>query len=139
MVIAALDLGKRRIGIAMTDPDECGAYPVATIGRRSLARDLESIVSRLGELEAMHVVVGLPLNMDGTMGPQAHAAETFAQQLREATGFTVDMYDERLTSFEADERLKALPRRRRTRQTNDAIAATVILEGWLESRVRRGG
>jgi putative Holliday junction resolvase len=139
MIIAALDFGKRRIGIAITDPDEVAAYPVATIGRRSLIRDLELIASRLVKLEATHIVVGLPLNMDGTMGPQARAAESFAQHVREATGLAVDMYDERLTSFEADERLKALPRRKRSKPANDAIAAAVILEGWLDSRGPRGG
>lgn len=115
-----------------------GAYPVSTIERRSLARDLEAIRALLAEHEVSRVVVGLPLNMDGTAGPQARAAEEFARQLHDVSGIEVELFDERLTSFEAQERLKALPRRGKRRQRPiDAIAACVILEGWLQSRAQR--
>lgn len=140
MAIAALDFGRRRIGIAVTDGIGLGVYPAETIERRSLRRDLELICARLAELEVTLVVVGLPLNMDGTMGPQAHAAEAFAGQLREASGLAVELFDERLTSFEAEERMKTIPARRKRRGSRaiDAVAACVILEGWLQSRARPG-
>src|ERR1700681_2279494 len=102
MAIAALDLGKRRIGIAIADDDGLAVNPIGTIERRSVVRDLESIRARLVEFEVDHAVVGLPPNMDGSAGPAARAATAFADRLREATGLAVDLFDERLTSFEAE-------------------------------------
>ena len=138
MAIAAIDFGRRWIGIAVTDGTALGVYPVETIERRSLKHDLELICARLAALEVTRVIVGLPLNMDGTAGPQAHAAEAFARQLHEASGLAVELFDERLTSFEAAERMKAIPARlkRRHPHASDAVAACVILESWLQSHAR---
>jgi putative holliday junction resolvase len=133
MIIAAIDYGKRRFGIAATDPSGIVAYPAGVIERRSLKRDLATLNARLRELEASRVVVGLPLNMDGTAGPAARAAEQFAQHLRDATGLEVELHDERLSTFEAAERLKTTSKRRR-RIMVDAVAAVVILESWLEAQ-----
>lgn len=139
MAIAALDLGKRRIGIAIADDDGLAVHPVGALERRSLIRDLEMIRKQLAEFEVTHVVVGLPLNMDGSAGPAARAAEAFANRLREMTGLPVDLFDERLTSFEAEERLKQLyGRRAREKGTIDAVAASIILEGWFNQRRARG-
>ncbi len=135
MAIAALDLGKRRIGIAIADNDGLAVHPIGALERRSVIRDLESIRARLVEFDVAQVVVGLPLNMDGSAGPPARAAVAFATRLREASGLPVDLFDERLTSFEAEERLKELPgRRARDKGTIDAVAASIILEGWLNHR-----
>jgi putative holliday junction resolvase len=139
MAIAALDLGKRRIGIAITDNDGLAIHPIGALDRRSVVRDLELIRARLVEFEVSHVVVGLPLNMDGSAGPPARAATAFAHRLREASGLPVDLFDERLTSFEAEERLKELSgRRARDKGTIDAVAASIILEGWLNHRRAHG-
>ena len=133
MTIASLDFGKRRIGLAVA----YGAViPLEVIERKSLARDLDRIAARLAELEVNQVIVGLPLNMDSTEGPQARAAARFADQLHDASGLVVELFDERLTSFEARERLRALGGRR-PRGGIDALAAAVILEGWLARRVCR--
>ena len=139
MAIAAFDLGKRRIGIAIADNEGLAVHPIGVIERRSLIRDLESIRARLVEFEVSQIVVGLPLNMDGSAGPAAHAAETFAARLRESCGLPVDLFDERLTSFEAEERLRELSGRHsrdkgRDKGRIDAVAAGVILEGWLRRR-----
>jgi putative holliday junction resolvase len=135
MAIAALDLGQRRIGIAIVDDEGLAVHPIGALERRSVLRDLELIRARLVEFEVSHVVVGLPLNMDGSAGPAARAAAAFAQRLREASGLPVDLFDERLTSFEAEERLKELSgRRARDKGTVDAVAASIILEGWLNHR-----
>jgi putative pre-16S rRNA nuclease len=136
MIVAGIDFGKRRIGLAVSNLDQLSAYPVETIERgRSLAADLETLRVRLTALEVRRVVVGLPLNMDGTVGPQARAAQLFARRLEEATGIPVELCDERLSSFEAEERLKALPvRRNRRKLAIDAVAASVILETWLRSQ-----
>jgi putative pre-16S rRNA nuclease len=73
------------------------------------------------------------LNMDGSAGPAAHAAEQFARHLRDMTGLEVELHDERLSTFEAEERLKAVSKRGRRRAMVDAVAAVVILESWLEA------
>ena len=136
MTIAGIDFGNRRIGLAISNPDQLSAYPVETIERgRSLEADLATLRARLTALEVRRVVVGLPLNMDGTVGPQARAAQVFAHRLEEATGIPVELCDERLSSFEAEERLKGLPvRRNRRKLAIDAVAASVILESWLRSQ-----
>jgi putative Holliday junction resolvase len=136
MIIAAIDYGKRRLGIAAYESSGIVAYPVGVIQRRSLKRDLAALSERLRELEAKRVIVGLPLNMDGTAGPAARAAEQFARHLRETTGLEVELHDERLSTFEAGERLKAASKRGRRRAMVDAVAAVVILEGWLEAQRR---
>jgi putative Holliday junction resolvase len=139
MAIAALDLGKRRIGIAIADNDGLAVHPIGALERRSVLRDLELIRARLVEFEVSRVIVGLPLNMDGSAGPPARAATAFANRLREASGLPVDLFDERLTSFEAEERLKQMSGRpARDKGRIDAVAASIILEGWLNHR-RSGG
>jgi putative Holliday junction resolvase len=135
MSIAALDLGRRRIGVAVTDAAAMGAYPVGVVERRSMAQDLEAIAAMLRDREVTTIVVGLPLNMDGSEGPAARAARLFADRMAAALKVEVEMFDERLTSFEAEERLKGMPVKRGARKPAiDAIAATVILEGWMQSR-----
>ena len=131
MTIAAIDYGKRRLGIAACDAAGIVVYPAGVIQRRSLKHDLATLSARLKELDATRVIIGWPLNMDGTVGPAAHAAEQFAQHLREATGLEVELYDERLSTFEAEERLKAASKRGRRGAYVDAVAAVVILESWL--------
>jgi putative Holliday junction resolvase len=138
MSIAALDLGRRRIGVAVTDAAAMGAYPVGVVERRSIARDLEVIAAMLRDREVTTFVVGLPLNMDGSEGPAARSARRFADQLAAALKVEVEMFDERLTSFEAEERLKGMPVKKGARKPAiDAIAATVILEGWMQSRAEK--
>jgi putative pre-16S rRNA nuclease len=143
MAIAALDLGKRRIGIAIADNEGLAVHPIGAIERRSLVRDLESIRARLVEFEVSQVIVGLPLNMDGSAGPAARASETFAERLRDACGLPVDLFDERLSSFEAEERLRELSGSRsrdkgRDKGRIDAVAAGIILESWLRRRQGEG-
>ena len=138
MSIAALDLGRRRIGIAVTDAAAMGAYPVGVVERRSMARDLEAIAAMVRDREVTTFVIGLPLNMDGSEGPAARSARRFADQLAAALKVEVEMFDERLTSFEAEERLKGMPVKKGARKPAiDAIAATVILEGWMQSRAEK--
>ncbi len=134
MIIAAIDYGKRRLGLAAGDSFGIVAYPAGVIQRHSLKRDLAALSERLRELEARRVIVGLPLNMDGTAGPAARAAEQFARHLCEATGLEVELHDERLSTFEAKERLKTASKRGRRRAMVDAVAAVVILESWLEAQ-----
>lgn len=133
MPVVGIDFGRKRIGLAITDGH--GAFPLGVMERRSLKYDLEMIRSRLAERAVSLIVVGLPLNMDGTEGPTARAARAFAEHVGSATGLPFEMFDERLTSFEAEERLREASASRASRKAaRDAMAAAVILEGWLESR-----
>lgn len=135
MSVAALDLGRRRIGIAVTDAAGIGAHPIGVIERHSTTRDLEVLAAMLRDRDVKTFIVGLPLNMDGGEGPSARTARTFATRLAEHFNVEVEMFDERLTSFEAEERLKGMPLKKGARKpTIDAIAAAVILEGWMQAR-----
>jgi putative holliday junction resolvase len=133
MVITAVDYGRYRIGIAATGEHNV-VFPAGVIEQQSRKRSLEAVGRRLAELKADLVIVGLPLNMDGTLGPQAAAAEKFAAELRLITAMTVELFDERLTSFEASARLRDIPERRKRGRPLDAVAACVILESWLQNR-----
>ena len=118
----------------MTDAAAMGAHPVGIVERRALRHDLDAIAAMLRDRGVSTIVVGLPLNMDGSEGPAALSARKFAAGLAEALGVTVEMFDERLTSFEARERLNEMPARKGTRKTGlDALAAVVILEGWMQA------
>ena len=122
----------------MTDAAAMGAYPVGVVERRSMAQDLAAIAAMLRDREVTTIVVGLPLNMDGSEGPAARGARLFAERMAAALKVAVEMFDERLTSFEAEERLKGMPVKRGARKPAiDAIAATVILEGWMQSRAEK--
>jgi putative Holliday junction resolvase len=134
MAIAAIDLGRRRIGVAVTDAASIGAYPLGIVERRALKRDLDALAAMLRGRDVSTIVVGLPLNMDGSEGPAASGARKFAERLAESLGVTVELFDERLTSFEARERLTDMPARKGARKTGlDALAAVVILEGWMQA------
>lgn len=134
MVIVGVDFGTRRIGVAVSDDDGRGAYPLATIDRHSLKRDLGQLANLLAPRKPERLVVGLPLSMDGSEGPMARAARRFANRLADHLQLPVELFDERLTSFEARLRLAELGRAKRSRI--DAVAAAVILEGWLEANAR---
>ena len=135
MAIAALDLGARRIGIAVTDADGRAAHPLCTIERRSFGADLEAIRRALGSRQIDCLVVGLPVNMDGSEGPMARHTRNVAARLGEAFGIEVKLQDERLSSFEAEQRLGSMVRRGKKKGAIDAVAATVILENYLELQV----
>ncbi|HEY6298211.1 MAG TPA: Holliday junction resolvase RuvX [Candidatus Binatus sp.] len=134
MPIAAIDLGRRRIGVAVTDAASMGAHPVGIVERRALKYDLDAIAAMLRGRDVSTIVVGLPLNMDGSEGPAAVSARKFAAHLALEQHVTVELFDERLTSFEARERLANMPARKGARKTGlDALAAVVILEGWMQA------
>jgi putative Holliday junction resolvase len=133
MIVAAIDFGRKRIGIAISGAFEL-VTPVATIEQHSRESSLAAVKQCLIDSGVEQVIVGWPLNMNGTAGNQARAAERFADALRLTTGLPVELYDERLTSFEARVRMRELPSRGKQRPSVDAIAACVILESWLQSR-----
>ena len=143
MAIAAIDLGRRRIGVAVTDAASIGAYPLGIVERRALKKDIKAIAAMLGDRRVGTFVIGLPTNMDGSEGPAAISARKFAAHLALELHANVEMFDERLTSFEARDRLTDMPARKGKRKRGiDALAAVVILEGWMQAhpdKIPRGG
>jgi putative Holliday junction resolvase len=135
MAVAAIDYGRRRIGLAISDDRERTALPLGTIERHGSRRDIEEIQSRIRGRGVRRIVVGLPLNMNGTEGPAAREAQAFGRRLGEACRVSVEMFDERLTSVEAEDRLaRAGAKGARRRRAVDAVAAMVILEGWIAAQ-----
>ena len=131
MAIIAIDFGKRRIGLAIAESPVSVAYPLGTITRVSMDKDLEQLRSWISSRSVHQLVVGLPLNMDGSEGSSARAARSFGGQLAGHLHLPVDYVDERLTSFEARERLSNPASKRPRKTAVDAVAATIILEEWL--------
>ena len=135
--VLALDFGEKRIGVAASDPLGATAQPITVIERKSLVED----IVRIGELARNRgsdiIVVGLPLNMDGSVGPQARRVKRFAGRLERELGLTVTVWDERLTTVEAERLLiSADESRAARRKVRDAVAAALILESYLEARRR---
>ncbi len=133
--MVAVDYGRRRIGVAVSDPGRVLASPHVTLANRAPAGEPPvSLVELVRELEAVEIVVGIPLNMDGTEGPMAREARSFARRLSRGTGLEVHERDERLSSVEAERRLRELelPRgKRREKGRRDRLAAAVLLEDFL--------
>ncbi|MGB9776316.1 MAG: Holliday junction resolvase RuvX [Anaerolineae bacterium] len=136
MRVLALDLGERRIGVAVSDPSGTVARPVGVVERRSRAEDFAAIARLVAEYGAERVIVGRPLTLRGEVGPQARWAEAYAQALAEALPVPVELWDERYTTVAAQEILETVrrPGKRRRRRDVDAVAAAVLLQGFLETR-----
>lgn len=143
MRILAVDPGTRRVGLALSDPTATIASPLVTVEAEPAASLAERVARIAKEHEAERVVVGLPRNMDGTRGPAAIAAEALAAQLRDASRLPVETFDERLTSVAAERSMIAAGiRRDQRRRTVDQVAATLLLQAFLDrehSRKRRAG
>ncbi|HVN91707.1 MAG TPA: Holliday junction resolvase RuvX [Candidatus Binataceae bacterium] len=129
-MILGVDYGRRRIGLAILHGDGL-VLPLTTIQQVSRKDSLVRIGRYVAEFECRQVIVGLPANADASKGTSAQAAERFAEELRQTLSVTVELHDERLSSFEARERMRDLPRGRAPGQ-DDALAACVILESWWQ-------
>lgn len=133
--ILALDLGDRRIGMAISDPLRHTAGPLMTLERVSRSRDMERIREVIAEQEVATIVVGMPLDMDGTRGPRARMAGLFIDRVRGATRIPVFEWDERLTTVQAERVLiEGNMRRERRREVIDQVAAVIILQSYLDAR-----
>ncbi len=132
-----VDVGTVRVGIAGSDETGTIATPLRTVPRQPAARlwrEVEEVVvDRLPE----RIVVGLPLRLDGSEGDSAVDARGIAEQLHRRTGLPVEMWDERFTTAAAERSMIAAGQRRaKRRQSIDAVAATLLLQSWLDSRQR---
>jgi putative pre-16S rRNA nuclease len=131
--ILALDLGKRRIGLALSDELGYSAQGLPTLQRTNKAQDLEAISRLIRENSVALVVVGLPLHMSGTEGRQANHAGQFARTLQALTRVEVRLWDERLTTVEAGRVLKQSGMsRQKQRAAVDRLSAVLILQSYLD-------
>jgi putative Holliday junction resolvase len=128
-----LDVGDRTVGVAVSDPLGYTAQGITTVRRKSLEKDLENLREIFKEYEIQGIVVGLPKNMNGTIGPQAEKAMEFGRVLEEEFGHKVIFWDERLTTMAAHRvMLEADMSRKKRKGLVDKIAATYILQGYLD-------
>ncbi|MBP3936976.1 MAG: Holliday junction resolvase RuvX [Clostridia bacterium] len=135
MKILAVDLGLARTGLAISDATEFLASPVGTVNERRLDRLLEKIAAVAAAQRAEMIVVGHPKNMDGSCGESAQRAAQFAEDLKIATGLPVTLWDERMTTVTAHSYLnEADVRGKKRKAVVDTVAATVILQDYLEYR-----
>lgn len=132
--IVALDVGDRRIGIAVSDPLGITAQPLETYTRVGYGPDVRHIAAIAGQYETDRILCGLPRNMDGTQGFQAEKVREFAAKLVEE-GLSVDYYDERMTTVLAEGALLEANMRRDNRKKKvDMVAAVMILQSYLDAQ-----
>jgi putative Holliday junction resolvase len=131
-----LDIGNRRIGVAVSDELGLTAQPVLTLERKHNRReDLRSLARLCRRFSVVGIVVGNPLHLSGDLSPQAEKTQAFAAELGELTGLPITLWDERLTSREAHRILyEAGHARQEHRKVVDQVAATLILQSFMEER-----
>jgi len=133
MKVLAVDFGSKRIGLAVGNSQTRVATPLGQIAAKNRRYVLEEIMKRAGEFEIEQIVVGYPLNMDGSRGPACVEVERFAASLRKRAGLPVVLVDEKLSSFEAEEMGKEIEPDFRKRKVHlDSMAAQVILQTYFE-------
>jgi putative Holliday junction resolvase len=132
--IMALDVGEKTIGVAVTDETGTIALPLTTLHRQGRKQDMGAIRALVAEHAVSRLVVGLPLTMDGERGVQTDTVEAFVRTLRGYVRIPIDFEDERLTTWEAEQVLRQRGLRKdEIKQTVDSLAASLILQAFLES------
>jgi putative Holliday junction resolvase len=141
MRIIGLDYGTKTVGVALSDPLGITAQPLETITRKEenkLRQTLARIESIIDEYEVSEIVIGLPKNMNNSMGERAESCQDFAEKLERRTGLPVTMWDERLSTVSANKTLMESGVRRENRKAViDQIAAVFILQGYLDLKANQ--
>ena len=136
--VLGLDVGLRRIGIAISDPLGLTAQGLETLRRQNKRYDFAHLHRVIRQFDVKEIVVGLPLRMSGAEGAQAEKIHAFAEELRGHFKLPVHLWDERLTSAEANRLLRQTQLSIEKRgQAVDRMAAILILQGWMESRAKQ--
>ena len=139
MRILGLDYGDRRIGVALSDAFGWTAQGLEMIERKKEGDDIRRIEQLVREYEVESIVVGLPKNMNGTIGPRGEICMAFAEQLRQMLSMKVDLWDERLTTVAATRTLlEADVSRRKRKQVVDKMAVALLLQNYLDAKGKRG-
>ena len=128
-----LDIGDKRIGVALSDPEGILASPFTIISHRDERLDIEAIIDIVSQHQVKRIIVGLPRSMDGSIGKQAEKVKAFVQRLCSQVDVPVEFRDERLTTVSAERLMRTTnaPKTRR-KARYDAIAAALILQGYLD-------
>lgn len=133
MRVMGLDVGSKTIGVALSDPFGWTAQGLEVIRRKGLDNDLRRLAEIIQEHEVHKAVIGLPKNMNGTLGPQAEVVQEFVKEFQEKLHIPVAMWDERLTTVAAQRTLiEADLSRQKRKQVIDKMAAVMILQGFLD-------
>ncbi len=131
--LIGLDLGTKTIGVAVSDPERRVAAPVETVARTRFAADAQRVLALAAERRAVGIVLGLPINMDGSEGPRAQSTRAFARNLEKLTALPIALWDERLSTAAVERALIAAEASRaRRKAVIDQHAATYILQGALD-------
>ncbi len=139
MRILGLDVGDRRIGVALSDPIGLTAQPVTTLDRRNPSGDVDAIKALVERHGVGLVVVGLPLTLRGEQGPQAKKVVAFAERMRQRLAIPVQLLDERLTTIQGTRSLlETGTSSRKRKQVIDQVAAQLILQQFLDTHRARG-
>ncbi len=132
-----LDVGTKTVGVAVADELGITAQPITVIRRSNLKADLAELIRLAQDREVDRFVLGLPLNMDGSEGPRALATRKFGDALAKTSNLTIIYQDERLTTVAAERSLlEADVSRSKRREVIDQVAASLILQGWLDAQPR---
>ena len=138
VAVLGLDVGRKRIGVAGCDGTGLIATGITTIHRRSYQQDIEQLQALIIEREIDLLIIGLPYTMAGEIGMQAKQVQKFARRLENSLGLPIEFMDERLTSVEAENQLKAQKRfTSYNKGLIDQQAAQIILQQWLDLRCNR--
>lgn len=133
--VMGLDVGSRRIGIAISDPLGLTAQGLPTLLRQNKRLDFEQLGKIIAEYQVSEIVVGYPLRLSGAEGIQSEKMQLFAEELHKKFGLPVHLWDERLTSTQANRLLRETDMSIKKRgQAVDRMAATLILQNWMEAR-----
>jgi putative Holliday junction resolvase len=133
--VLGLDVGSKTIGIAISDPLGITAQGLPTIRRKNKRLDFEQLASLIRDYQVSEIVVGYPLRLSGAEGSQSEKMQRFADELREKFDLPVHLWDERLTSSQANRILREAELSIKKRgQAVDRMAATLILQSWMEAR-----
>ncbi len=135
-----LDVGTKTVGVAVADELGFTAQPITVVRRSNLKADLAELIRLAADRAVDRFVLGLPLNMDGTEGPRARATRKFGDALAKASNLLIIYQDERLTTVAAERSLlEADVSRQKRREVIDQVAASLILQGWLDVQPRSSG
>jgi putative Holliday junction resolvase len=131
--VLGIDFGEKRLGLALSDESRTLASPLAVYERKDLQSDLRFLRDLILRYQITEIVLGLPLNMDGSLGPKAQQVLEFKRALEESLKLPVHTFDERFTTDEAERALlEANMSRRQRKAKRDALAAVLILQGYLQ-------
>jgi putative Holliday junction resolvase len=134
-----LDVGSKSVGVAVTDELGLTAQPITVVRRKNLKADLAELLRLATDRAVDRFVIGLPLNMDGSEGPRADATRKFGDALGKACALPIVYQDERLTTVAAERALlEGDVSRSKRKEVIDQVAASLILQGWLDAQQRSG-